>query len=28
VSKIKFTGLKVGIDYRHYTGQIPLKPVE
>jgi prepilin-type N-terminal cleavage/methylation domain-containing protein len=28
VSKIKFTGLKVGIDYRHYTGQIPLKPAE
>jgi prepilin-type N-terminal cleavage/methylation domain-containing protein len=27
VSKIKFTGLKVGIDYRHYTGVIPLSPV-
>jgi prepilin-type N-terminal cleavage/methylation domain-containing protein len=27
VSKIKFTSLKVGIDYRHYTGVIPLKPV-
>ena len=28
VSKIKFTGLNVGIDYRHYTGVIPLKPVD
>jgi prepilin-type N-terminal cleavage/methylation domain-containing protein/prepilin-type processing-associated H-X9-DG protein len=28
VSNIKFTGLKVGIDYRHYTGQVPVKPVE
>jgi len=27
VSRIKFTGLKVGIDYRHYTGVIPLNPV-
>ena len=27
VSRIKFTGLKVGIDYRHYTGVTPLKPV-
>jgi prepilin-type N-terminal cleavage/methylation domain-containing protein len=27
VSKIKFTGLKVGIDYRHYTGVVPLNPV-
>jgi len=27
VSNIKFTGLRVGIDYRHYTGEIPLKPV-
>ena len=27
VSKIKFTGLKVGIDYRHYTGVRPLNPV-
>jgi len=26
-SRIKFTGLKVGIDYRHYTGLIPLNPV-
>jgi prepilin-type processing-associated H-X9-DG protein len=28
VSSIKFKGLKVGIDYRHYTGVIPLNPVE
>ena len=28
VSNIKFKGLKNGIDYRHYTGQIPLSPVE
>jgi prepilin-type processing-associated H-X9-DG protein len=27
VSRIKFTGLKVGIDYRHYTGVQPLNPV-
>jgi prepilin-type N-terminal cleavage/methylation domain-containing protein len=27
VSKIKFTGFKVGIDYRHYTGVQPLNPV-
>src|SRR5581483_7874124 len=27
VSKIKFTGFKVGIDYRHYTGVAPLNPV-
>jgi prepilin-type N-terminal cleavage/methylation domain-containing protein/prepilin-type processing-associated H-X9-DG protein len=27
VSRIKFTGLKVGIDYRHYTGAEPLNPV-
>jgi prepilin-type processing-associated H-X9-DG protein len=27
VSNIKFTGLRVGIDYRHYTGEIPLNPV-
>jgi prepilin-type N-terminal cleavage/methylation domain-containing protein len=27
VSRIKFTSLKVGIDYRHYTGVIPLNPV-
>jgi len=27
VSKIKFTGLNVGIDYRHYIGEIPLNPV-
>jgi len=26
-SKIKFTGLNVGIDYRHYTGEVPLSPV-
>ncbi len=26
-SKIKFTSLKIGIDYRHYTGEIPLNPV-
>jgi prepilin-type N-terminal cleavage/methylation domain-containing protein len=26
VSKIRFTGLKVGIDYRYYTGEVPLKP--
>ncbi len=28
VSRIKFTGLKLGIDYRHYTGEIPLSPVK
>jgi prepilin-type N-terminal cleavage/methylation domain-containing protein/prepilin-type processing-associated H-X9-DG protein len=28
VSKIKFTGLNVGIDYRHYTGVTPLKPID
>jgi prepilin-type N-terminal cleavage/methylation domain-containing protein len=28
VSRIKFTGLKVGIDYRHYTGITPLNPVQ
>jgi prepilin-type processing-associated H-X9-DG protein len=27
VSRIRFTGLKVGIDYRHYTGIRPLSPV-
>ncbi len=27
VSRIKFTGLKKGIDYRHYTGVQPLNPV-
>jgi type II secretory pathway pseudopilin PulG len=27
VSKIKFTGFNVGIDYRHYTGEVPLNPV-
>jgi prepilin-type N-terminal cleavage/methylation domain-containing protein/prepilin-type processing-associated H-X9-DG protein len=27
VSRIKFTGLKKGIDYRHYTGVQPLTPV-
>ena len=26
VSRIKFTGLNVGIDYRHYTGIVPLQP--
>ncbi len=28
VSRIKFTGLNVGIDYRHYTGVPPLRPVD
>jgi prepilin-type N-terminal cleavage/methylation domain-containing protein len=28
VSRIRFTGLNVGIDYRHYTGVTPLKPVD
>ena len=28
VSNIKFKGLKVGIDYRHFTGIIPLNPAE
>jgi hypothetical protein len=28
VSRIRFTGLKVGIDYRHYTGEAPLNPVK
>lgn len=28
VSRIRFTGLKVGIDYRHYTGIEPLNPVK
>jgi prepilin-type processing-associated H-X9-DG protein len=27
-SRIKFTSLKVGIDYRHYIGVNPLKPIE
>ena len=27
VSSIRFTGLKVGIDYRYYTGETPLKPL-
>jgi prepilin-type N-terminal cleavage/methylation domain-containing protein/prepilin-type processing-associated H-X9-DG protein len=27
VSKIKFTGFNVGIDYRHYTGIAPINPV-
>jgi prepilin-type N-terminal cleavage/methylation domain-containing protein len=27
VSRIRFTGLNVGIDYRHYTGEAPLAPV-
>ena len=26
-SRIPFTGLNVGIDYRHYTGEAPLKPI-
>jgi prepilin-type N-terminal cleavage/methylation domain-containing protein len=28
VSKIRFTGLNKGIDYRHYTGEVPLNPVD
>jgi prepilin-type N-terminal cleavage/methylation domain-containing protein len=28
VSRIRFTGLNVGIDYRHYTGARPLRPVD
>ncbi|HRT08866.1 MAG TPA: prepilin-type N-terminal cleavage/methylation domain-containing protein [Candidatus Paceibacterota bacterium] len=28
VSRIRFTGLNVGIDYRHYLGVNPIKPVE
>jgi prepilin-type N-terminal cleavage/methylation domain-containing protein/prepilin-type processing-associated H-X9-DG protein len=28
VSRIRFTGLNVGIDYRHYTGEVPLNPVK
>jgi len=28
VSRIRFTGLKVGIDYRHYTGVTPLRPID
>jgi prepilin-type N-terminal cleavage/methylation domain-containing protein/prepilin-type processing-associated H-X9-DG protein len=28
VSRIRFTGLNVGIDYRHYIGVNPLTPVE
>lgn len=27
VTRIRFTGLKVGIDFRHYTGSRPLNPV-
>ena len=27
VSRIRFTGFKVGIDYRHYTGVAPVNPV-
>lgn len=27
VSRIKFTGLNIGIDYRHYTGITPINPV-
>ncbi len=26
VSRLRFTGLNVGIDYRHYTGLIPQRP--
>ncbi len=26
VSRLRFTGLNVGIDYRHYTGVLPLAP--
>ncbi len=28
VSRIRFTGFRVGIDYRHYTGVNPLNPVK
>ncbi len=28
VSRIRFTGLNVGIDYRHYTGANPQRPVD
>ena len=28
VSRIRFTGLNVGIDFRHYTGSTPLNPVK
>ena len=28
VSRIRYTGLNVGIDYRHYTGVNPLRPAE
>jgi prepilin-type N-terminal cleavage/methylation domain-containing protein len=28
VSRIRWTGLKVGIDYRHYTGQVPVSAVK
>jgi len=28
VSRIRFTGLNVGIDYRHYIGVNPLRPVD
>lgn len=28
VSNIKFTSLKIGIDYRHYTGEVPLRNAE
>jgi prepilin-type N-terminal cleavage/methylation domain-containing protein/prepilin-type processing-associated H-X9-DG protein len=28
VSRIRFTGLKVGIDYRHYLGVEPINPVK
>jgi prepilin-type N-terminal cleavage/methylation domain-containing protein len=27
VTKVRFTGFNVGIDYRHYTGERPLNPV-
>jgi prepilin-type N-terminal cleavage/methylation domain-containing protein/prepilin-type processing-associated H-X9-DG protein len=28
VSPLRFTGLNRGVDYRHYTGQLPLDPVD
>jgi hypothetical protein len=27
VTKVRFTGLRVGIDYRHYTGEAPINPL-
>lgn len=26
-SRFKFTGFNIGIDFRHYTGDEPLRPV-